>query len=366
MAEIKVLNQFAEDMRNSISSKIRSGIQLVSDAIYTSDDSTNSAPAHGGIVALQYPMSMAGNSEQWKGAPCLCFTIFTDLGAGFSKLKSFQPYSKQVGFTENMKKEETQAIILLPMPVNGLTDRISNNIGAGDNSFVQELIAAGIDGGRSGSGFMDTLKKTGTAVFNTVKVEAGVMVDKASMAYNTNRGASQTISANRGHHAFMGSEPRTFTFNYRFVPKDLTELKMVNAIIYTLKVSAVADPVGDRNGYIVQKAPPLVAVNEIVIGQQEEAKQRYTARFFTGVSQIQDVRVTTGGDGAYNTLAGTAGDATVYDVEIVVKELLSPTKAMYDNAARSKNFTADITPERLGSLSRFDLSSKDGIPAGMI
>lgn len=301
-----------------------------------------------GVVALQYPMSMNSSDPQWNGAPVMMFSIYSYNKTNYGQLIRNSKDISAAKFMPSMI-----AVIMLPMPNNGLRQSISNNIGAGDNTFLQEAIGNGFAAYQSGQGFMDTVKKTGNAVVGTLKAEAQVMAGKATKAYNTQRGAGQTIAGNRGFHAFNGTEPRSFTFNWRFYPKNVAELKTIGNIIQILNESAVPDPMGDPNGYQIQKAPPIVSVQERILGSRQE-KLRFTPRFGTGEAQIANLSFNTGGDGLYSTFAGTAGDPTFIDIEITVKELLAPTAEMFRELANpNTNNTLDLTPRRTKGVSNY-------------
>lgn len=318
------------------------GVSILSNEKVSNVSSTLIEGADDQIIALQYPMSMNSVDEQWNGAPVLMFTIYSYNATSFNQLKKNAVEGAKTSFMP-----KTKAVIMLPMPSNGLNDSVNNNIGAGDNTFLQEVVGNGFAAFQSGSGAMDTMKKTGNAVFGTLKTEAGVMADKATKAYNTQRGAGQTIAGNRGFHAYNGTDPRSFTFNWRFYPKNLAELKTISNIIQVLREASVGDPKGDPNGYIVSKAPPIVAVQERILGVSDWSKIRFTPRFGTGEAQISNLTIKTGSDGLYTTLAGTAGDSNVFDIEVTIKELLQPTAAMFRELAQTGSFaTSNITPRR--------------------
>lgn len=317
-------------------------VQMLGTTVQRIAAGTTTIDGNDSILALQYPVSMCSTDEQWLGAPVLMFSIYRQHGAGYNKLKSDQVEMAKAGHVD-----KTSAVIMLPMPSNGLKDSISNNIGTGDNSFLQEAFAAGMGAAMGASGFVDTIKKTSKALYTTVKTEAVVNINKAGGAYNTHRGASQTIAANRGNHGYTGTEPRSFTFNWRFVAKNLTELKAIGNIIQVLREASVGDPKGDPNGYLVSQAPPLVSVQEKILGEGELSKIRYTPRFGTGDCQISNFSVNTGSDGLYATIDGTAGDPVVFDIELSIKELLQPTAEMFRELARiGASSLTSVTPKR--------------------
>lgn len=317
-------------------------VQMLGTTVQRIAAGTTTIDGNDSILALQYPVSMCSTDEQWKGAPVLMFSIYEQRGAGFNELMKNQIMRYK---TDHIDK--TSAVIMLPMPTNGLKDSISNNIGTGDNSFLQEAFAAGIGAGMGASGFVDTVKKTSKALYTTIKAEAIVNINKASGAYNTHRGASQTIAANRGNQGFGGTEPRSFTFNWRFVAKNLIELKAIGNIIQVLREASVGDPMGSANGYIISKAPPLMSVQEKILGEGELSKIRYTPRFGTGDCQISNFTVNTGTDGIYATIDGTAGDPVVFDIELTIKELLQPTAEMFRDLARiGAGSLTTVTPKR--------------------
>lgn len=364
MATVKVLSSAPvnQEQSNESGGLIESAMDNVKKFMVDANKVIQDQPVEDGIMTMQYPLNMGKNDPSWDNAPILSFTIFEQNAASFNMLNSYRAYQSEKIEEGPELKTRTRAIITLPMPVNGLTDSISNNVGAGDNSFLQELLTNSYNAFNAGSDLMDSMKRTGEAAFGTVKTEIGVQAKKATNQYNTNRGAGKTIAGNRGFHAYQGTEPRSFTFNWRLVPKTLAELKEVAKIVYVLKIAALPDFLGDENGYSVMKAPPLVAVKEVVIGS-DNAKIRYTPRFYTNICQIQNVRSTLGADGMYPTFDGTAGDPVVIDIEVTVKELVCTTATQFKEAMASKNWTADVVPNRTSPMgmfkSSFGFSSKD-------
>ncbi|AGM44173.1 baseplate tail-tube junction protein [Aeromonas hydrophila] len=295
----------------------------------------------GGVKALQYPRQENG---VWDNTPMMLFTIYKD--HGISNAKLFEQNSSALRQTT---VEQTQSIIMLPMPLNGLTDTVNNSISDSNPDFLQYLIANGIDAFANGKDMSQSAKDAFGSVVNTVASEASKNVKQFTQQYNTSMGANKTITPNRGHHGYRGTDANSYTFNYRFYPKNRAELKEIGMIIQEFKLASVPNQTGSGNagnGYSILESPPLCSVKEIVINNTGKVK-RFTPRFLTGVAQIKGVKVTTGSDSnGYPVFDGTAGDPTVIDLEITVQDLLYKTREQI-KAGFDDNFAMQtVAPNR--------------------
>lgn len=285
----------------------------------------------GQIVSLCYPLSSGQESVASNSTPMLLFTIFRKSGTA----THYNELMDKGLVSANTMAETTLAVIGLPMPSNGLNDAVTNQIDAGNSSFINQLISEGLL----------TLEQAGGAAavngaVGSIKQEIVSNIKKISGAYNTNLGGSKTISGTRGIHAYQGTEPRSFIFNYRFYPKTIAELKEIASIIHTFTKASVPTFSGSTNGMITHESPPFVSVREIIKNKTNQ-NVRYTPKFGTGIAQIAGVRITKGADGVYGTLAGTAGDANIIEFEVSVKEILPPTTQLFDEI-ESNNYQNEL------------------------
>lgn len=292
-------------------------INLINGTALNNSYQDDDQPQKGQIIALCYPLSTAQENFDDKSTPFLLFTIFR-------KTSNHFPALMEKGLIDaNKMAETTLAVISLPMPSNGLNDAITNSVDGGNTSFIQQLISEGLMTAQEAGG-----AAAASTVFNNIKAEVVSNLGRAVGAYNTNLGGSHTISGNRGFHAYQGTEPRSFIFNYRFYPKTVSELKEISSIIKTLQKASLPTFSGSTNGLVSHEAPPFVSVREII--KNGKGNVRYTPRFGTGIAQISGVRITKGADGVYGTLAGTAGDSNIIELEISIKEVLPPTTQLFD------------------------------------
>ncbi|HEH9416040.1 TPA: baseplate tail-tube junction protein [Aeromonas sobria] len=299
-----------------------------------------------GVRALQYPRQENG---VWNNTPMMLFTIYNDHGISNAGLFEQNRTALRGTFVE-----QTQAVIMLPMPLNGLSDHINNSIGDSNPDFLQYLLANGIDAFANGGDMTESSKAAFGSVTSTIKQEASKNLKQYTQQYNSSMGSNKVITANRGHHGFRGTEANTYTFNYRFYPKNRAELKEIGMIIQEFKLAAVPNQTGSGNagnGYSILECPPLCSVKEIVIrgssGKMTEKPARFTPRFLTGVAQIKGVKVSTGSDGnGYPVFDGTAGDPTVIDLEITVQDLLYKTREQIRASFDDEYAMQTIAPNR--------------------
>ncbi|BES53064.1 hypothetical protein [Aeromonas phage phiWae14] len=328
---------------------LSNGVKTIGDAAGTFIGSLFSSPSgESGILALQYPLAMKGNTDVHKNY--LCMYCVDATGNGGMSNASIE--RRSMSSVKGKFNEKTLAVIQMYMP--NLVQNISHDYGDNDGGFLQDMLM-NFQGSMNDSA-IETAKGLGMAFAKTAATQLAVNAGKVSQQYNAQ--ISGKILGDRSANMYKNTGLRSQTFLFNLRPKNLAELKEVGQIIRSFLVNSAASldkptsvndildtigagsmktevTAGGSESIQVLKVPPLWYLEERVNNQSAKAEIRYTPKFAMGPCALTNVRITNTPEQVYNTFDGTAGDPIAIDLELTFTELRPVFKKYWEELTKN-------------------------------